>query len=190
LEPGYRLACQTYPMSDVKLHVPPESLTAPQRTQIEGLDVDVEPDPTILGLDAHLTQPTLESPQADAQNLWAALAAHGIQEGTIDFSVQQSLSTHIRDNNWHVKVALREDEIIWRICALAAKHRRLRRLKLPVAMVISNWQKYRISTASLLRQRIYENCYNLYSGMSAASPPLTGRPPTITAVIARCHHPA
>jgi uncharacterized 2Fe-2S/4Fe-4S cluster protein (DUF4445 family) len=57
LEQGYRLACQTYPESDIKLHVPPESLTAPQRTQVEGLDVNVEPDPLVRGLAAHLTPP-------------------------------------------------------------------------------------------------------------------------------------
>ena len=112
LEQGYRLACQTFPLSDVKLHVPPESLTAPQRTQIEGVEVNVEPDPPVRGLEAHLTQPTLASPQADAQNLWAALAAQGIDEGTIDFQVQQTLSTQIRYNGWHVKVALRGDEVV------------------------------------------------------------------------------
>jgi uncharacterized 2Fe-2S/4Fe-4S cluster protein (DUF4445 family) len=112
LELGYRLACQTYPLSNVKLHVPPESLTAPQRTQIEGLDVDVEPDPPIRGLDAHLTPPTLESPHADAQNLWAALAAQGIETGEIDFRVQQSLSQKIRENDWQVRVALRGNEIV------------------------------------------------------------------------------
>jgi uncharacterized 2Fe-2S/4Fe-4S cluster protein (DUF4445 family) len=112
LEQGYRLACQTYPLSDVKLHVPPESLTAPQRTQIEGLDVEVEPAPPIRGVDAHLTPPTLESPQADALNLWTALAARGIQSGTIDFRVQQTMSQQIRENDWHVRVALRGDEIV------------------------------------------------------------------------------
>jgi len=113
LEQGYRLACQAFPESDVKLHVPPESLTAPQRTQVEGLEVDVEPDPLVRGLEAHLSLPTLESPQADAQNLWQALAADGIQEqGKIDFTVQQKLSTTIRENNWHIKVALRQNEII------------------------------------------------------------------------------
>src|SRR5512140_3552985 len=44
LEQGYRLACQVYPLSDVKVHVPPESLTAPQRTQVECLEVDVAPE--------------------------------------------------------------------------------------------------------------------------------------------------
>jgi len=112
LAQGYRLACQTYPESDVKLHVPPESLTAIQRTQVEGLDVDVEPDPLVRGLEAHLTPPTLESPQADAQNLWKALAAHGVKEGKIDFQVQQTLSTRVRENNWQVNVALRGDEIV------------------------------------------------------------------------------
>jgi len=112
LEQGYRLACQTFPLSDVKLHVPPESLTAPQRTQIEGLDVDVDSDPPVRSLEAHLTPPTLESPQADAQNLWQALAAHGIESGTIDFQVQQTLSTLIRENNWQVNVALRGNEIV------------------------------------------------------------------------------
>ena len=112
LEQGYRLACQTYPESDIKLHVPPESLTAPQRTQVEGLDVNVEPDPLVRGLAAHLTPPTLASPQADAQNLWQVLAAQGIQEGMIDFQVQQTLSTRIRENNWQVNIALRGNEIV------------------------------------------------------------------------------
>jgi uncharacterized 2Fe-2S/4Fe-4S cluster protein (DUF4445 family) len=102
----------TYPLSDIKLYVPRESLTAPQRTQIEGLEVNVEPDPVILGLDAHLTEPTLESPQADAQNLWAALAARDIPEGQIDFHVQQTLSSVIRENDWNLHVAIRDDEII------------------------------------------------------------------------------
>jgi uncharacterized 2Fe-2S/4Fe-4S cluster protein (DUF4445 family) len=112
LKQGFRLACQTYPLSDVKLHVPPESLTAPQRTQIEGLEVDVEPDPLVRRLNAHLTPPTLESPQADAQNLWAALAAQGIENGTIDFRVQQNLSWHIRQHDWELGVALRGEEIV------------------------------------------------------------------------------
>jgi uncharacterized 2Fe-2S/4Fe-4S cluster protein (DUF4445 family) len=109
---GYRLACMTYPLGNVKLHVPAESLTAVQRTQVEGLEVDVEPAPPVSGLEAHLTPPTLESPQADAQNLWQALAAHGIHSGVIDFRVQKTLSAVIRANNWHVRVALRGDEIV------------------------------------------------------------------------------
>lgn len=112
LEQGYRLACMTYPLSDVKLHVPPESLTAPQRTQVEGLAVYVEPDPPVKMIEVHLTQPTLTSPEADAQNLWIALSSHGFEGGTIDFQVLQTLSSQFRDSNWHMNVVMRGKEII------------------------------------------------------------------------------
>jgi len=112
IEQGYRLACMTYPLSSVKLHVPPESLTAPQRTQVEGLEVDVDPDPMVRGVEVQLTPPTLDSPQSDGQNLWDALKAQGIPTGTIDFRVMQEFSKQIRENNWRLSLALRGDEIV------------------------------------------------------------------------------
>ncbi len=113
LKQGYRLACQTFPLGDVKIHVPPESLTAPQRTQVEGLEVDVQAEPPVRGLDVHLGTPTLEAPRADDLALWEGLAReHGIAAGSIDFSVQQTLSTRLRDLDWKVRVALRGSEIV------------------------------------------------------------------------------
>jgi uncharacterized 2Fe-2S/4Fe-4S cluster protein (DUF4445 family) len=112
LEQGYRLACMTYPRGNVKLHVPPESLTALQRTQVEGLEVDVEPDPPVRGLEIHLTPPTLASPQSDDENLWTALAKQDVMKGRIDFLIQQTLSRQIREHEWSLGVALRGDEIV------------------------------------------------------------------------------
>jgi uncharacterized 2Fe-2S/4Fe-4S cluster protein (DUF4445 family) len=109
LQDGYRLACQTYLLSDIKVHVPPESLTAIQRTQVEGLHVDVIPQPAVIGLEAVLSVPTLEQPLPDDANLWAAL---GRPAGRIDLEVRRSLSVHLRQRAWQVKVALRQDEII------------------------------------------------------------------------------
>lgn len=109
LEQGYRLACRAFPLSDLRLHVPPESLTAPQRTQVEGLDVDVAPEPAVRGLTAILSAPTLDSPTSDEANLWASL---GLPVGTIDFFLQQILSKKLRDLNWQISVALRGMEII------------------------------------------------------------------------------
>ena len=40
LAANFRLACQAEPSSDVKLDVPPESLTSPQRLQLEGDEID------------------------------------------------------------------------------------------------------------------------------------------------------
>ena len=113
LEQGYRLACQTFPRSDVKLHVPSQSLTAPQRTQVEGLEVAVQPDPPVLAFDIQLNPPTLHSPTADDVALWNALTEqHHIQPGTIDFRVLQTLSTQLRDLNWSGRVGLRGNEIV------------------------------------------------------------------------------
>ncbi|MEW6400629.1 MAG: ASKHA domain-containing protein [Chloroflexota bacterium] len=119
LEQGVRLACQAYPLSDVKLHVPPESLTAPQRTQVEGLEVDVPPEPPVRGLEAHLSAPTLDSPIADDVNLVSQTPAlapgasvANLRYEVIDFHVQQTLPQTLRDLNWNVNVALRGNEII------------------------------------------------------------------------------
>jgi uncharacterized 2Fe-2S/4Fe-4S cluster protein (DUF4445 family) len=112
IEDGYRMACKTYACSDVRLHVPPDSLTAPQRTQVEGLEVDVDVDPLVTGWDAILTRPTLGSPQSDSANLLAALSAQGALAESIDFSVQQSLSNLIRQNDWSLRVALHDKEVV------------------------------------------------------------------------------
>ncbi|HLE51799.1 MAG TPA: 2Fe-2S iron-sulfur cluster-binding protein, partial [Anaerolineales bacterium] len=45
---GFRLACQARPVSDVRLDIPPESLTTPQRLQVEGQGVEVGLDPVVV----------------------------------------------------------------------------------------------------------------------------------------------
>jgi len=45
---GFRLACQAVPLSDVKLDLPPESLTSAQRLQVEGLETHVTVNPAVL----------------------------------------------------------------------------------------------------------------------------------------------
>ncbi len=113
IEQGYRLACQTFPLSDVKVHVPAQSLTAPQRTQVEGLDVAAQPDPPVCHFDVQIAPPTLHSPIADDRSLWNALAEqHQVQPGIVDFRVAQILSPRLRDLNWSVRVGLRGNEIV------------------------------------------------------------------------------
>ncbi len=45
LASGFRLACQVEPCTDVKLYLPPESLTSSQRLQVEGLETSLIVDP-------------------------------------------------------------------------------------------------------------------------------------------------
>jgi uncharacterized 2Fe-2S/4Fe-4S cluster protein (DUF4445 family) len=110
---NYRLACRCYPRSDVKVHIPPESLTAPQRTQVEGLEFEIKPEPVVRSMDVKLNPPSLEVPEPDDQNLWSALAAqHGISPGSMDIRVQQTLSPNLRSSDWHVRVGMRGSEIV------------------------------------------------------------------------------
>lgn len=121
LAQNMRLACKTYPRSDLKVHVPPESLTAPQRTQVEGLEVSIKPEPPVRGMDVRLEPPSLHAPQSDDDNLWNALAdRYGAPRGSIDLKVQQTLSTRLRELDWKVCAALRGGEIV-ALCRASAR---------------------------------------------------------------------
>lgn len=48
LAAGLRLACQAEPLSDVKIDIPPESLTSAQRLQVEGLETRISVRPAVL----------------------------------------------------------------------------------------------------------------------------------------------
>jgi uncharacterized 2Fe-2S/4Fe-4S cluster protein (DUF4445 family) len=110
---NYRLACRTYPLSDVKIHIPPESLTAPQRTQIEGLELDVPVESNIQNLEVELSPPSLSYPESDDQNLLAALERqYAIRAESIDLGVLQTLSPKLREMHWKARIALRNKEII------------------------------------------------------------------------------
>jgi uncharacterized 2Fe-2S/4Fe-4S cluster protein (DUF4445 family) len=80
---------------------------------VEGLELNVEPEPPVQGLDVQLAAPSLGIPESDDQNLWAALErGYGVPAGTIDLKVQQSLPPRLRDSDWKVRVALRGREIV------------------------------------------------------------------------------
>jgi len=110
LEQGFRLACQAKPLSDVRLHVPPTSLTATQRAQIEGREKPVEFAPPVHVLRLQLPRPTLEDPRSDTQRLRDACSAAVGQDvaGEVDFAVLRSLAPALRQANWDVKVVLRD----------------------------------------------------------------------------------
>ncbi|MBN2319030.1 MAG: DUF4445 domain-containing protein [Acidobacteria bacterium] len=113
LKQNFRLACTTFPRGDVKILVPPESLSAPQRTQVEGLDLKVEPEPPVCGLQVQLSPPSLDAPVSDEQNLWSALKnKYEVPAGRMDITVQQDLSSRLRNQKWKACVALRDKEIV------------------------------------------------------------------------------
>lgn len=113
LAQGYRLACRASPASGCKVSVPVESLTTPQRTQVEGQEMPVAPEPVARSYRLAMTPPSLEDPGADAERVAKALEAlHGISGITFDGSVLRSLSNILRENAWQVKVVLYNRECV------------------------------------------------------------------------------
>ena len=113
LNNGYRLACQTYPLSDCELLVPLESLTTPQRIQVEGLEVATSPDPLVRAYRVELSPPSKSDSQADAERLLDAIEhQHQVQCRTIDIEVLRTLPPQLRSGNWQVQASVRGDELV------------------------------------------------------------------------------
>jgi len=113
LQDGWRLACEAYPTSDCKVSVPSESMATPQRTQVEGLQVTVQPEPPVRAYQAKLPAPTLEEVVADADSLLGTLdQQHQLQCRRIDIDVLRTLSARLRSWKWQCQASVRKDEVV------------------------------------------------------------------------------
>ena len=113
LSQGYRLACRAWPLGDCKLHVPPESLTALQRTQVEGLDVPVEVKPPVHSYLVQIDPPSLEDLRGDDQRILAALrTVHRIEAHIPDLAVMRDASPALRNSGWQARLTLRGREVV------------------------------------------------------------------------------
>jgi uncharacterized 2Fe-2S/4Fe-4S cluster protein (DUF4445 family) len=113
LKKDWRLACQTYPISDCKLTVPPESMTTPQRIQVEGLEIAVQPEPPVRAYALQLSAPSLSAPHADVDRLIEALnQKHPLHCGKVDIGAVRVLSDQLRSWDWKCQAVVRHDEVI------------------------------------------------------------------------------
>jgi len=112
---GFRLACRARVLSDVRVDVPPASITAPQRAQIEGLERPVELDPAVRSFDVTLAPPSLTDLRADATRLREALREQSPPlngGGRFDHGALCQLPILLRENGWHIRIVILNDEII------------------------------------------------------------------------------
>lgn len=110
---GYRLACRTTPLTDVLVRVPPQSLTTPQRTQVEGEEVPVKPFPLVKTCSVSLVPATLTDLQADAERLRQALAKKNQNIiDSIDIDVLREISPVLRQKKWQTQAVIRDKEVI------------------------------------------------------------------------------
>jgi uncharacterized 2Fe-2S/4Fe-4S cluster protein (DUF4445 family) len=113
LQAGYRLACCTRANADLVVDLPAESLSAPQRIQVEGIDNPVTIDPVVKKRDLSLSTPTLSAPQGDDERLFQSLERqHGMVCRSIDRDLARHLSRLLRSNDWKLSAAIRDTEII------------------------------------------------------------------------------
>jgi len=116
---GHRLACRTLPRGDCRVRVPLESLTSPQRTQVEGQEAMVPPDPLVQSPLVTLQPATLGDLLADAERLAKALGEqHGLPGASVDLGalreISPSLRAHVdpRGGLWRVRPVMRKAEVI------------------------------------------------------------------------------
>lgn len=112
-EAGWRLACQTFPTSDCVVHVPLESMTTPQRTQLEGMDVPVSLKPPVKAYQVQLSPPSLSDTLGDADRLLQAIRDQwDVQVDRVDLAVMSSLSPRLREWSWKCCATVRDGEVV------------------------------------------------------------------------------
>ncbi|MBW8012517.1 MAG: DUF4445 domain-containing protein [Chloroflexi bacterium] len=112
IDSGIRLACQAVPLEDVRIYVPAESLTTPQRLQVEGQSVEIEIDPVIKVVEVKMDEPSLTDLRADAKRLKDALEAEGLNPESARISILKNLPEQLRSQEWSASAVVRHEEII------------------------------------------------------------------------------
>jgi len=103
---GYRLACQAVALSDVRVEIPAESLTAPQRVQVEGEDLKVKLQPIVFPVDVNIAPPSLNDLRSDLTRVRSVIPSGN---GEVEFprTVLVSLPEKLRSQDWSARLAMR-----------------------------------------------------------------------------------
>lgn len=112
-EDGLCLACQTVVTSDVKIEVPAESISTPQRIQLEGLQHPPPLDPPLQLVDLSVPPASADDLSSDELRLRAALAEKGhLDHVQIDLEVMVQLPSLLRQHDGSVRLFLQQDELL------------------------------------------------------------------------------
>ena len=113
LQSGNRLACQSYAQSDLVIEIPPESLTTPQRLQIEGQSQIIQIDPAVIPIEVEIQEPTINDLRSDTVRVIDTLKLEGVKPPLgFNVSVLEIMSPLIRKYQWHTILAMRKGEVV------------------------------------------------------------------------------
>jgi len=113
LAAGIRLACQTEIFGPVRVDVPPESMTAPQRTQVEGEEIGFEFESPVEIRELTLSKAETTDLQADFERLSAAISEDG--QPTLQcrrLNILKQIPELLRENQWEIRAGLRGNELV------------------------------------------------------------------------------
>ncbi len=106
---SFRLACQCSPRSDVKIFIPPGSLTQGQQLQVDGHYLPTELNTLIHATELEITPPTLHDLRGD----WERLQEVYYQETNIPLRANldsiRDIPLLLRSNNWKIRVVARKN---------------------------------------------------------------------------------
>ena len=110
LRAGNRFSCQAKILGDVRIDVPPDSQLHQQVVRKEYEAHPIELDPVIRLYFTRVSEPDLEHPDGDLQRLKQALERDwGLSGLDIDLGLLQSLQSTLREGDWQVTVAVRNE---------------------------------------------------------------------------------
>ena len=112
IEEGVRLACQVSPTSDVKVFIPPSSLTQGQQLQLDGKQFHLPFEPAISFLDISLDLPNVKLQDIEFQQIQKVCGRSGFKIKHISEHILQSLAQRLQENKGSVRLIFRQDEII------------------------------------------------------------------------------
>ncbi len=107
LNAGYRLACQAYPAGDVRIEIPPESMPAVQRLQVDGQDRLFDLDPAVVPLDLEIPLPANTDLRSDFTRVDQEVQQKGFSLLKADLAGITRLSEMLRAQDWKVRLAVR-----------------------------------------------------------------------------------
>ena len=115
---GNRLSCQAMILADVKIDVPACSQIHQQIVRKDYEAHPIELDPVVRLYFTHVSEPDLQHPDGDLQRLEQALERDwALSELEVEPGVLRSLQDALRDGDWQVTVAVRDNRRIVAIWA-------------------------------------------------------------------------
>jgi uncharacterized 2Fe-2S/4Fe-4S cluster protein (DUF4445 family) len=118
LDEGWRLACQTQALGDLRVTVPEtaESADSSWRIDLGDLGAVETGNPVIQAVDCQVPLPTLEDPRADLRRLLEALPPLITREGLgglgADLATAAQITRLAREQDWKLRAYLRGPEVV------------------------------------------------------------------------------